>query len=77
MTSYMSKHSELITNSKNTQSFLDGVTRYGYFWKLGPLKQLHFLDLQSEGIFFGQKAKFLVMKSWFLEVESNFCFYLF
>ena len=75
MTSYMSKHSELMPKSKNTQNFLYRVTRYGYIWKLGPLKQSHFQDLQSDGIFLGSKAKFLVMKSWSLEVDSDFCLF--
>ena len=77
MSSYMIKHSKLMPKYRKNQIFLDSVTRYGYFRKWCPLKQLHFQDIWSAGIPSGTKAKFLVMKSWSSEVVSDFCFCLF
>ena len=51
----MSEHSETMPKSKNTQKFLDRVTRYGYFRKLGPLKQ--FLGPLELGNLFRPKSK--------------------
>ena len=62
--------------SQKTLHFHDRDTRYGYFRKWSPLKQLYFSDLYIEGIFSGPKAKFLVMKSWSSEVLSDFLFVL-
>ena len=77
MTSYMIKHSKLIPKTQKKLNFLDRVTRYGYFSKWCLLKELHFQDIQSEGIILGPKAKFLVMKNWSSEVVLDFCFCLF
>ena len=75
MTSHMNQYGELMPKSQKTLHFLDRVTRYGYFRKWCPLKELPFSDLQNEEIFLDPKAKFLVMKSWSSEVVSDFCLF--
>ena len=77
MTSYMIKHGELMPKSQRNLNFFDRVTRYGYFRKWCPLKELPFQDHQSEGIFLDPIAKFLVVKSWSSNVVLDFCICLF
>ena len=77
MTPYIIKHSKLMPKSPKNLNSNGRVTRYGYFRKWSPLKQLYFSDLYIEGIFSGPKAKFLVMKSWSLDVVLDFCVCLF
>ena len=55
MTSYMIKHSKIMPKSKKNLNFLDRVTRYGYFRKWGPLKELPFRTFGVKKSFWTQK----------------------
>ena len=77
MTSYMIKHQLTNTKKQKYQKFSQQGYQIWLFQKMGPIKTISFLGPQSEGFFLDLKAKLLVMKSWSLEVVSDFCFCLF
>ena len=55
MTSYVIKHNKLMPKKSKSQNFLDRVTRYGYFRKWCPLKELPFRTFRVKKSFWTQK----------------------
>ena len=57
---------------RNVADWMCNVTYHG-----SAKDKLHFLDFYTEGIFLDKKAKLDIIKSWYKETASVFCFCLF